>query len=314
MPTKKQLIISAFENLDAEMLEILLNDGQTYQDVPKDVFVEELKRYFSEVKNFEDTPFDFKAYKGVCNKCNKEKKGFSFINSSNECMMSLVFEENEEGFTDIYKCGSFHTFEKEIENEWIGISFYEEDHVNYLPSSKNLQDEKWANRAVKEIEENIKKEGVLFAEFCINWYYENKKLDDLSEIFEGKFYRYKKKVKSYINQLRFIVKMLENEKLAKKYWQEFIGFPVVTEKSIKDWLTRCNHDFHYFIYGFPFHSNFKLRYFEEQNLKFDLESVYYIQNLSEILNKYFDWIPIPNPITEKEQENITFEKDSDYPF
>ena len=61
-------------------------------------------------------------------------------------------------------------------------------------------------------------------------------------------------------------------------------------------------------------SNYSINEEKLQNIKFDLESVYYIQNLSEILNKYFDWIPIPNPITEKEQENITFEKDSDYPF
>ena len=314
MPTKKQLIIKAFENLDADMLEVLLNDGQAYQDVPKDIFVEELKRYFSEIKNYEDTPFDFKAYKGVCNKCNKGKTGFSFINSSDECMMSMVFEENEEDFTDIYTCGSFHTFEKEIENEWTGISFYEEDNINYLPSSKNIHDEKWANRAVKEIEDEMVNEGILSAQFCINWFHENEKLDDLSEIFEGKFYRYKKRIKSYINKLRFIVSMFENEKLAKKYWQEFIGFPEITEEYIKNWLKRCDHDLHNHIYGFPYESDFKLKYFEEQNIKFDLESVYYIQNLSEILNKYFDWIPIPNPITEKEQENITFEKDSDYPF
>ena len=47
---KKQLIITAFENLDADMLEVLLNDGQAYQDVPKDIFVEELRRYFTKIK------------------------------------------------------------------------------------------------------------------------------------------------------------------------------------------------------------------------------------------------------------------------
>ena len=47
---KKQLIIKAFENLDADMLEVLLNDGQAYQDVPKDIFVEELRRYFTKIK------------------------------------------------------------------------------------------------------------------------------------------------------------------------------------------------------------------------------------------------------------------------
>ena len=53
MSTKKQLIITSFENLDADMLDILLNEGQSYQDVPKDVFVEELRRYFTKIKTDE---------------------------------------------------------------------------------------------------------------------------------------------------------------------------------------------------------------------------------------------------------------------
>ena len=50
MENKKKLITKAFEKLDGEMLEILLNDHQPYQDVPKELFVSELKRYFDEMK------------------------------------------------------------------------------------------------------------------------------------------------------------------------------------------------------------------------------------------------------------------------
>ena len=229
-------------------------------------------------------------------------------------MMSLIFDETEDDYTDIYKCGSFSPKDKEIETEWSSISFYEEDKVNYLPTAKNFQDERLSTKAVKEIETEIENEGILSADFCVEWYQNYDKLQNWSEIFNGKTYRYKKEVIDYISKLSFVVSMMKAEKLAYKYWQEFINIPIISEESIKDWLIRCDHDLHYFIYGFPYQSNFKLKYFEEQNIKFDLESVYYIQNLSEILNKYFDWIPIPNPITEKEQENITFEKDSDYPF
>ena len=311
---KKQLIITAFENLDADMLEVLLNDRQAYQDVHKDIFVEELRRYFTKIKTYEGVDLNFKACKGHCGSCNKEKTGYSFINSENVSMMSLIFDETEDDYTDIYKCGSFSPLDKEIETEWSSISFYEEDKVNYLPTVKNFQDERLSNKAVKEIETEIENEGILSANFCVDWYQNYEKLQNWSEIFNGKTYRYKKEVIDYISKLSFVVSMMKAEKLAYKYWQEFINIPIISEESIKDWLIRCDHDLHYFIYGFPYQSNFKLKYFEEQNIKFDLESVYYIQNLSEILNKYFDWIPIPNPITEKEQENITFEKDSDYPF
>ena len=138
---KKKEIIKAFENLDADMLDILLNDNQSYMDVTKEMFVEELRQYFKRNKSDYKSENYFKAYPGQCTKCNKGKTGYSFINSQNECYMSFLFEENEEDFTDIYKCSSFDTYEKEIENEWGGIFFYDDDNVSYLPTEKNIPEE-----------------------------------------------------------------------------------------------------------------------------------------------------------------------------
>lgn len=314
MPTKKQLIITSFENLDADMLDILLNDGQSYQDVPKDVFVEELRRYFTKIKTDEGVNLNFKACKGHCGVCNKEKTGFSFINSENESMMSLIFDETEEDYTDIYRCGSFRPAEKEIECEWSSISFYEEDKINYLPTPKNIQDERLSAKAVKEIEKEIENEGILSADFCVNWYEKYEKLHDWSEILEGKKYRYKKEVTSYILNLDFAVSMIKAERLAYNYWREFVKIPVITENTIKDWLIRCDHDLHNHIYGFSYKTDFKSGYFEKDQIKISLPEVYYIQNLSDILFKYFDWIPYPNPITEKEEKNNENDDFSDFPF
>lgn len=314
MLTKKQLIITAFENLDADMLEVLLNDGQAYQDVPKDIFIKELRRYFTKIKTYEGVDLNFKACKGHCGSCNKEKTGYSFINSENVSMMSLIFDETEDDYTDIYKCGSFSPIDKEIETEWSSISFYEEDKVNYLPTAKNFQDERLSTKAVKEIETEIENEGILSADFCVEWYQNYEKLQNWSEIFNGKTYRYKKEVKDHISKLSFVVSMMKAEKLAYKYWQEFINIPIISEESIKDWLIRCDHDLHNHIYGFPYESDFKHGYFLVDNIKFNLLDVYYIQNLSEVLLKYFDWIPYPNPITEKEDQNYSNDDFSDFPF
>lgn len=60
---------------------------------------------------------DFKAFAGESNYCRKGKAGYSFINSDNECYMSLIFEESEDDFTDIYKCSRFETFNKRIDND-----------------------------------------------------------------------------------------------------------------------------------------------------------------------------------------------------
>lgn len=46
MATKKKQIIQAFENMDADMLDVLLNDDQSYMDVSKEMFVAELRKYF----------------------------------------------------------------------------------------------------------------------------------------------------------------------------------------------------------------------------------------------------------------------------
>ncbi|TXF74975.1 hypothetical protein [Chryseobacterium sp.] len=97
---KKQLILKAFEDLDLDMLDVLLNDGQSYQDVHKETFVAELKSYFDDLRNDRNYKTDFKAVQGMCTNCSKGKKGFSFVNSDGESFMSMVFEESEDDYVD----------------------------------------------------------------------------------------------------------------------------------------------------------------------------------------------------------------------
>lgn len=61
---KLQLIITAFENLDANMLELLLEEDRVYDGYPKEIFVQRFREYFDEVKKH---PYDappFNAYIG----------------------------------------------------------------------------------------------------------------------------------------------------------------------------------------------------------------------------------------------------------
>ncbi len=43
MKTRKVEIVTAIENLDADELDRLLDDGKTYQDVPKKLFVQQYR-------------------------------------------------------------------------------------------------------------------------------------------------------------------------------------------------------------------------------------------------------------------------------
>ncbi|KIA89591.1 hypothetical protein [Kaistella jeonii] len=308
MKNKKNLIIEAFEQLDANMLDVLLNDDQPYQDVPKDMFVDELKRYFSEMKTSNYSKFDYKAYKGVCQNCSKGKTGYSFINSEGHSFMSLVFEESENDYTDIYNCGSFCTEGKEIEEEMTGISFYKDDEVNYIPTAENILEEKRCNSAFAELQREITTEGILSKQFYNPWTEKYGDIDDISRVFTGEIYRYHLKIKYEISTLKFISRILPLENLAKSYWQEFMAFPIVNRELIQDWLIKCDKDLEYLKYGFGDKANFLAGYFEDRNLKIDLQEFYFYHNVAAILSKYFDWIP------ETDLPIETFESEGDFEF
>ena len=75
---KKQQIITAFENLDADALEQLLDDYKTYEDVPKKLFVDRYREYFQNLKDDEEL---------ICDRCNGVKHEMS-----TEVQLELVFE------------------------------------------------------------------------------------------------------------------------------------------------------------------------------------------------------------------------------
>lgn len=112
--TKKQQIIKAFENLDADALSNLLDDEKTYQDVPKSLFVERYREYFDGLKEDASVICDFKAYPGKCEGCSKGKTGYSFVNSEGTCFGEFVFVEDEEDFSDIYVCHDFNSSNEDI--------------------------------------------------------------------------------------------------------------------------------------------------------------------------------------------------------
>ncbi|WP_373709225.1 hypothetical protein [Kaistella sp.] len=310
MENKKELIIKAFEQLDADMLDILLNDDQPYQDVSKELFVSELKRYFSEIKTSNYSKLDYKAYKGVCQNCSKGKTGYSFVNSEGHSFMSMVFEESKNDYLDIYNCGSFCTEEKEIEEEMTGIFFYKDDEVTYIPTAKNILEVKRCAAAFAELNRQIKEEGILSKNFYKQWIDKYGDLDDISEAFSGESYRYKSEIKKPLSTLKYYTQIVERESLAKKYWLEFMSIPVADLPSLQDWLVRCDKEFEFLRFGFAESANYAAGFFCDRNLKIDLREFYYYHNISVILNKYFDWIPDSDSVGD--EENI--EDDYEFPF
>lgn len=312
--TKKQLIIKAFEELDAGMLEVLLNDEMSYQDVPKQTFVNALRKYYKDVANYDDVKLDFKAYKGQCEGCQKGKSGYSFVNSDGDCYMSLVFEENENDFSDIYKCGKFKADNVEIVNDWIGVFFYEDEKTDFVHSWETLQEEKECLRAVEEIENELSTNGILSSNFYLSWYEKYSHLDSMKRLFDKKSYKYTVKVGQYIYSVSSAVSRSSKNKLAKSFYLEFLEFPIISEDLIYDWLIRADSEFQYAKYGFGFECDFRNDYFEDSYFRFQLSEMYYYHTLSELLHKYFDWIPENNPLIPPDEFEDQFDDDEDLPF
>lgn len=312
--TKKQLIIKAFEQLDAGMLDVLLNDDMSYQDVPKQTFVNKLKDYFEIAKSDEEIKQDFKAYEGRCEGCQKGKTGYSFVNSQGECYMSLVFEENEDDFSDIYKCGQFKTDNIKIQNDWVGIYFYEDEKTNFVHSWETLQEEKECLRAVEEIENEISVNGILSSNFYLNWFDKYNHLDSMKRIFDKKSYQYTVKIGNYLFAVSSAVTAVKRNQLAKKLFLEFTKFPVINEQSIKNWLIRTDFEFRYAKYGFEENCYFREDFYEDRNFKYQLSEVYYYHIICELLNKYFEWIPEENPLIPKDEFDDEFDDDEEFPF
>ncbi len=67
-------------------------------------------------------------------------------------------------------------------------------------------------------------------------------------------------------------------------------------------------------YGFESDCNFSADYFETRYFKFQLSEIYYYHALSELLYKYFDWIPEVNPLLPIEESQQHYFDDDALPF
>ena len=311
---KKELIIKAFEEMDISMLEILLNENQSYQDVDKKTFLDVLTDYFLSIKKDPEQKLDFKAVPGICDQCKIGNKGYSFVNSIGESYMSMIFEETEDDFSDIYKCNKFKVFNDEIKEEWLGIYFYKDDHVDYIPTAKNISEMKKCEEAVREVEYEIQREGILSKNFYIPFMDKYGHLYSFADAAIYGSYRYKKQVSKYMFVFEFQMKNLERTKIAKIFYEEFLTFSKINRETIQDWLIRCDSVLPYMKYGFEYETYPKEGYFLDRGIKINLSDFFYLQNVSTILHKYFDWIPEKNPLIPIPEYQMGWEDEEDQPF
>lgn len=121
--TQAKAIKYFFERMDIEMIDAFLSEEQTYQDVKKQLFINELERVFNQFKNNGDT--NLIAFEGSCNSCIKGKFGYTFVGNVSANYLSIIFDINDGKIIDLYDCSSFNTRIGTLElNQKFSINFY----------------------------------------------------------------------------------------------------------------------------------------------------------------------------------------------
>lgn len=273
------------------MLEVLLNDGQNYSDVSKELFIERYKEFFKSIKRFPETDLGFKVYPGECTNCYKGRKGFSFVNPNGECCLSLIFEENNDDYNDICSCSSFKTEGIEVVNTWIAPYFYVDEKYDWKPSYKNFQEISECEKGVKEIIDEIENEGILSSLFYLDWIRKYEKFDAIENLFTGRYYRYSQEIRNYVSTVKCICDLFAKEENAKDLLHKFFSFSMVTEDNVLPWLNECKRLFPYGFYEFDYECNFLQDFVINRNLKFKLSELHYTHTIHYLMNKYWYLVP-----------------------
>jgi len=107
LTTQRDAIKYFIEKMDIEMIDIILSNENTYQDLPKDTFIQKLSSAFNEFKKHGD---DFlESYSGHCNDCFVDKTGYIFIGNNSNNYMSILFDDVEGEIKDLAECSDFKT-------------------------------------------------------------------------------------------------------------------------------------------------------------------------------------------------------------
>jgi hypothetical protein len=109
--TQAQSVIYYISLLDIEMLDQVLLDEYTYQDMPKSIFLNKLGVAFEKCALLGNTLLD--TYVGGCeNKgCHKDcekQAGVRFVTKQGCCYFDLIIATKDEVVTDIYECNDFN--------------------------------------------------------------------------------------------------------------------------------------------------------------------------------------------------------------
>lgn len=323
--SKKQNIIKAFQNLDADSLDNLLDENRVYQNVPKAIFVQKLRDFFQDLIEQDFLVYDFKAYPGTCNQCSKGAKGYSFVNSENFCYAHIIFEESEKEFTDIYSCNDFCSSHPDIKETFCGIYFDDDQKVGFMLSFDELVEKEFCLRATDEIKQELKEKKVLSVEFMLNWRDKYGRNYDNIDIFNNVRFTFTTEIRGYLGSIRNALSFIDLSRKAKFYLDLFQDKVFRDLEAKMMWLFACMEDIPdiTFLLHAKIHQNENYITFSKINVDLALMKDYLeLQKLFNelhdllpytILNHFpWDWKDSSQP--DKNEDPVYGDNDEDLPF
>ena len=103
-------LIHYISQMDIDMIDAILPDTITYNDVSKKQFIIALDLLFNEFKSYGDTRLI--QFRGVCQICKKGYPGFTYIGNHSKNFINIIIELPKRPYgnidiADIYDCSSF---------------------------------------------------------------------------------------------------------------------------------------------------------------------------------------------------------------
>ncbi len=291
MSERKRLVISAFENLDANLLEVVLDDSRFYSKVPKSLFLEVYRRFVYFIKKSPEFDTRYQAYSATAIIDEITVNGFIFVNGDGICYLKLAFEESDDDYLDIWQCKKLSTDEVAVSKTMGGISFYDDEKKDFFPDDDYEMICLTCMQEVDKLQKMRNEEGALSRKSISNWFIDNENFFVEYVLPFGYYYSKCAEFINYYELVRRYKTSEEIEQICKGFCEEFYDIQIINKASIVNWLRKVDQKISNAKTGFWYDCNFKKGFFRESHVKMFLPDFYYTQNLGYIMYLYKGWLP-----------------------
>ncbi len=134
MRTSYNQIVHCIANLDIQLLNELLDENRTYNDISKTDFISRISEVFDYFRK-ECGEIKLVPVKGVCGSSlcvNCNSPGITFRGMVSGKYMSLIINVEDDKVTDIFQCKEFKLSNGNVIKDQIKMNIYEEDKIGFV--------------------------------------------------------------------------------------------------------------------------------------------------------------------------------------